>query len=432
MNKTVESFRQIAPELNPHASPKLLKPEEIALKNGIKTYVFNDPMQPAFQLDIMISAGRAHASQPLVASTALKMLREGTSAHTARKLNNIIEYHGAFLNLSTTPDYSYLTLNCIDKKIPTLLPLIRNLLEKPNFPEVNFKLLNGRQKSEFRQNNLKIRQLAGQIYRANLYGEDTPYGKMVFEEDFDRLNLADLRNFHRDYIHPANAKVILSGNVNPKVLKALDDSMGSWQGQTEQSIDFVQQTQFRPQQIFKEKADALQSIIMMGRPVMARNHPDYYAFLVLNELLGGFFGSRLMSNLREDKGYTYGIYSAITPLRKATAFTIQSEVGSDVSREAVIEIRKELLKLMDETVGEAELTLVKNYLNGQYLRALDGIFNQVEKFKAAFDTGLGLDYYRRSLEAIHAVNAEQIRETAQKYLDPDLMLCLVVGKNNVF
>lgn len=431
MNDQTGLFRNFAPTIGLHSPLELAEPEKFLLDNGLSISVFHDSTMRALRFDMVFRAGSAWHSMPLVASSAMGMLPEGSEKIAAGRLNAKIEYHGANLYNMTTKDFAFLSLECNDRSLSHLLPLVREMVEFPAFPQRNFKLYLKGKKHEFQQNSQKGRHLAARHFNTGLFGALTPYGKVAAERDFDLLNTSLLRDFHRDFFAPETTAVIISGNISPNVIEAIHRSFGSWSVSVSPPSDFLQHTDFQPRNEFVFKDNAQQSSIVMGRPVMERSHPDYFGFLVLNTLLGGFFGSRLMLSLREDKGFTYGISSRVAPLLKATSFSISTEVGNTVTRQALEEIHRELHRLMDQPVEEKELLTVKNYLNGIYLHILDGVFNQAEKYKSLAGTGLGMSYFLDSLAAIQTTTTADIQRLAQKYLDPEQMLTVVVGKESI-
>jgi predicted Zn-dependent peptidase len=165
----------------------------------------------------------------------------------------------------------------------------------------------------------------------------------------------------------------------------------------------------------------------MGRQMFSRNHPDFAGMKVLNAILGGYFGSRLMNNLREDKGYTYGIGSSVVPLRDGGYFVISGEVGAEVTKEALSEIKSELQRLCDEPVPESELSLVRSYLSGEMLRACDGPFAQAEMYRELIEDGLDVSHFNDLINTVQHINAKQLQDLAIKYLNPDDLFTLIVG-----
>ena len=178
------------------------------------------------------------------------------------------------------------------------------------------------------------------------------------------------------------------------------------------------------------KEESLQSGIRIGKLLIPKTHKDFPKLFLLNTILGGYFGSRLMTNIREDKGYTYGIGSGLSSNKKESTFFISTEVGSDYTKATVTEIEKEIEKLQKQLVSEKELDLVKNYLFGSFMRNFDGAFEAIDRFKAINELGMDYNYYEFLFSEIKTANSESIRETAKKYFNFDNMVKVVAGKLN--
>ena len=222
----------------------------------------------------------------------------------------------------------------------------------------------------------------------------------------------------------------MAGKVDDDVLSLLDNHFGGndWNAITTPSIKDLPiiTSANREQLILKE--DAMQSAIRIGKVLFNKTHPDFQPLQILNTLFGGYFGSRLMSNIREDKGYTYGIGSGIASLQNSGYFFISTEVGVDVCKDALKEIYFEMNRLREELVPEDELQLVKNYLLGMFLRSVDGPFAMAERFKGIMEYNLNYDYFDRYIATIKEISASQLRSLANSYFDKDSMIELVVGK----
>jgi predicted Zn-dependent peptidase len=176
-----------------------------------------------------------------------------------------------------------------------------------------------------------------------------------------------------------------------------------------------------------EKKDAVQTGIRMGKILFDRSHPDYHKMTVVNTILGEYFGSRLMTNIREDKGYTYGIGSYLGENQANGYFVIATEVGNQFLDDTLVQITLELERMRNELVPEDELTLVKNYLYGQFLRGADGPFSMMELFSAVEIHGLDYSYYQQAIKTITEISAEEIKQTAHQHLNPNEMLVVTAG-----
>jgi len=236
-------------------------------------------------------------------------------------------------------------------------------------------------------------------------------------------------DFYRSHYHSGNCTIVVSGSLPLNIHATLNKHFGGvWGNVVPVAKDFVPFRGTTEQKHLIRKDDAIQSAIRIGRVLFNKTHPDYFKFQVLNTVLGGYFGSRLMANIREDKGYTYGIGSGLSSLVHGGYFFISTEVGADVSKDALKEIYKEIGLLREELVGAEELETVRNYILGQFLRSVDGPFALADKFKAVWEFGLGYDYFDRYFEAVKTITAKEIRDMANQYLqEKDLIEC-VAGK----
>ncbi|MEO6630120.1 MAG: pitrilysin family protein, partial [Mucilaginibacter sp.] len=229
---------------------------------------------------------------------------------------------------------------------------------------------------------------------------------------------------------PSNCTIIISGKIEPQILELITNTFDKGWTNPDIKPDTTQPEIISSTEhfYFTEKPDALQSAIRMGLPVINRTHPDFPGLQVLNTVLGGYFGSRLMANIREDKGYTYGIGSGMSSLKYAGAMFIATEVGAGVCKAAIAEIEKEINLLKSELMPDEELSLVRNYMLGSLLGSLENVFSHADKFKNLYFAGLDYDYYDRYVNAVKTITAERLKDLANVYLDFDGFYKVIVGK----
>ena len=234
--------------------------------------------------------------------------------------------------------------------------------------------------------------------------------------------------FFKERYSGSGLYLVLAGAITDDVVNQVKAAAGAMVLKNEESKSQYSNLNSGRAELFIEKQDAMQSAIRIGRRLFNKTHSDYFGMQILNTVLGGYFGSRLMSNIREDKGYTYGIGSGMASLLHDGFFYISTEVGVDVTKATLIEIYKEIEKLQNELISESELDLVKNYMLGTFLRSVDGPFAMSEKFTAIKDYGLTNEFYHTYVNHIKQVKAEELLILAQKYLNKNDLSELVVGK----
>jgi predicted Zn-dependent peptidase len=275
----------------------------------------------------------------------------------------------------------------------------------------------------------KVKYVARLRFPEYIFGNGHPYSTPLNEDDYKNLNPDIMRDFHKRFYATSPFYMLISGSIPKDIQKTLNRYFGQHKVEHDQPKLKIRVPMTTPDKFqLIEKGNSLQSALRIGKALFNKKDPDFIKMKVVNTILGGYFGSRLMSNIREDKGYTYGIGSALTSMKHSGIFTISSEVGVDVREKAVDEIFHEIRKLATDLVPDEELNLVKNYMLGNFLRSADGPFALSEMVKSVVDYDFSMDYYNRYIQTIKNITAKEIRELAVKYLDPHTLVTLVVGK----
>ena len=429
MSKEIQIDRS---KLPPHGTPVHLafeEPQKEVLNNGLEVYLIDAGIENVLRLDIVINAGSVFQDKKLTAASVGKLLKEGSHGYNSSKIAALIDYYGAYLDISVTKDTSTITMYLLSKHLKHLIPVISRMLTEATFPEEELEIHVSRQRQEYLINSEKVRYKAMLEFNKLVFGEGSAYGQVLELVDFDRIERHDLVQFYNNHYHPANAYMVVSGKITSEIVNMLNQHIGNtWHKEKATGYNIPEKGIIGTKMRCIEKPDAMQSAIRIGRPIFSKKHPDYNKFLLLNTILGGYFGSRLMSNLREDKGCTYGVHSFVTNYKHAGFFSVSTEVNAQATEIALKEIMFELNRLQTEKIGKDELSRVKNYIYGTFLRTFDGPFALAERFKSAKDIGEGFLFYKKSLEEILKVTPEELLETAGTYFSPEEMITLVVGK----
>jgi zinc protease len=421
--------RKTPPQFNGVENINLIKPEHKQLDNGCNVYFFNSGGQDLLRIEWVFNNLRFDPKKPLLNVAVNTMLTDGTSTLTAAQIADKIDFYGAFLQVDYGYDHSQVTLYTLTKHLQATLPVIKDIITDSVFPAKELETYVRNQQQKLQVSLQKNDFVARRVFNNAVFG-DTIYGMAAEPEDFRSLNREDLRAHFNQMYQPANCTIVIAGKADAVVMAQLTNTFeGAW-GEVTVPADITQPT-LQPSAerfLYKEKADALQSAIRIGTPFINRTHPDFPAVQVLNTVFGGYFGSRLMANIREDKGYTYGIGSGMSSLKQGGSFFIASEVGADVCKAAVTEIEKEVALLRDELIGEEELSLVRNYMLGSLLGSLENVFSHADKFKNLYFSGLDYDYYERYTQTVKNITADELQKLAQKYFTFDQFYKVIVGK----
>ena len=424
--------RKTQPAIKPPGKITLPKPEIYRLSNGIKVFQFNSGTQDVISIEMIFTAGSWFQNKPFTAMATNLMLREGTRNYTSREISESLDYFGAHFENTTERDNAYVSLYSLNKHLENTLPLLGEIVKNPVFPEEEYKVLAGKQIQLLEVNRQKVNFLARTHFNPIVFGKSHPYGMFLEPADIGKITNIDLADFHRSRYRSGNCTILVSGRIKPFLLNALELHFGGsdWNGVSVERMSFEASGSGQKDH-FIAKEGAMQSAIRMGCLAFGRSHPDFAGMKVLNAILGGYFGSRLMTNLREDKGYTYGIGSALVPLLRGGYFVISGEVGAEVTKQALAEIKSELKRLCNDPVPESELSLVRSYLLGEMLRSVDGPFAQAGLYRELIEDNLEISHFENLIDTIQHISALQLQDLAIKYLDPEKLFTLVVGPKNV-
>lgn len=418
----------MAPAFGEVENIEFIKPKPLVFDNGLKTFVIDGGSQDLVRIEFIFDNVGYDASRPLQAFATNTMLNDGTSEFTSSQIADKVDYYGAFLQTEYSNDQSTVTLYSLNKHLASTLPIVKAIITDSQFPQVELDTLIRNQKQKLSVSLEKNDFLSRKIFNKVLFG-DTLYGYDIGPEDYDKLTQDQLKSYFKLAYQPGNCTVIVSGKVKDETINLINGLFGSeWYTSQPVSANIFHFEKGPGKEHYLEKSDAIQSAIRIGQLAINRNHADFPGFQVLNTILGGYFGSRLMANIREDKGYTYGIGSALVSFKNAGYFFIASEVGADVCASTMEEIEKEINILKNEPVTEEELSLVRNYMLGSMLGSLENALSHADKFKNIYFSGLDYQYYQDYIQTVRNINPKDIQNLANKYLHFDQFERVIVGK----
>jgi zinc protease len=421
--------RTVAPNFKEIKGIHLVEPEKLVYANGLKAFIFQSPdldlIKLEFTFDNILLKEKLAILNPVLSS----MLKEGTKTLSSKEIADTIDFYGAYLMPEYSFDQSSLTVYTMHKYVGKVLPILLDILQNSVIPqsELNTHLRNNKQSLQISLQKNDV------LARRNFYKEvfqGTRYGVLPTEETYEAIQREEILTLYQRQIQPANCSLFVAGNVDESLKSLINKFFGQEWENTEEIHKKVELEfdSYSTELFIEEKPDALQSALRLGGLTINRRHADFPAMQFVNTLFGGFFGSRLMRNIREEKGYTYSIGSYIGNLRHTGFITLASEVGVDVTKQTLAEIQKEFELLRQERTSEDEIALVRNYMQGMLLGSLETIFSHVDKFKSVYFSGLNTDYYQYYSEVIKNMDASKVQDIAIRYFDYDKLYKVVVGK----
>lgn len=414
-----------APEFYQSDNLDLIFPERLELHPGVTLFWFKEVKDDAVKLDIEWSAGKMYQDKALVAGFTNKLILAGTPTKSSKQIADEIDFYGGFVQHEIDKDQGGITLFGLSEHIGEIFGLFSTAFDEADFPQSEVEKERKIRKNGFRIESEKVKVRCHRKFNELIFGTESRYGGSTVEEDYDLLSREDLQTFFDQFYRSTPPTLFLTGNVSA----ALIDQLKKWTLQfADLSVpDVIPEVKTAVGPVHEDKPGAIQTAIRIGRLGISKRHPDYYAFQVMNTILGGYFGSRLMANIREDKGFTYGIGSGLAVMQHAAYFFISTEVGTDVKEDALKEIYSELERLQTKPVDSAELERVKNYMLGEFLRQADGPLAMMDCYKNIWYNDLSEDYYNDFMAAVRDVTPKRIMEIAQKYLNKEEMLQVTAG-----
>jgi predicted Zn-dependent peptidase len=406
-----------------------LKPyTKYILDNGVEVYAIDAGAEEVLQLEMVFFAGDWYEGQNGIAAATNFLLKNGSSKRTAYEINEHFDYYGSYLNRNCYNETSNIVLHCLTKHLHELLPVVRELITDSVFPQHELDIYKQNMKQRLEVNLKKCEVVANRQIDEYLYGHDHPYGKYSTLEMYDALDRDSIMSFYERFYGKGRCVIFVAGILPSDIQDQLNQHFGQLpfnrDALPEIEHPVIPSTQKKNRII--NDPDGLQGAVRIARPFPNRHHPDYKQAMVLNTLLGGFFGSRLMDNIREDKGYTYGIYSYLQNHIGDSAWIISTEAGKDVCEDTIKEVYYEMKRLREEEIPEDELMMVKNYLMGTILGDLDGPFHVIGRWKNIILNGLDEQYFYETLTTIRDTNSEVLNALAKKYLREEDFYELVV------
>ena len=424
----MNNLQRIQPAVYPVEQVVIPEAKSFRLNNSVPVYMIESGTEDIMRLEFTFRAGQVKEYLPLLASTCNMMLSEGSQNYSSEELNKSLDFYGVFLNQSAEKDSAGIVLFFLNKHIEKVLELSREILFRPVFPEPELNSLMKKRLRWYMVNREKVQNLAIDQFFESLFGKNHPYGYQILEKDFENITPSLLTDFHSKYYTPENMAVIISGKIHNKTAEFLNSylgNIGSKEINNEASVNFIKGDKLKKVHI--NKTGTVQTAIRIGSATINKQHPDYLGLKVLNSILGGYFGSRLMKNIREEKGYTYGISSSISSLDLAGYKVISTEVGRQNCQKTIDEIYREIMLLQNVPVKEEEMAVVRNYMSGEMLRMFDGPFALAESFKSTWEFGLDNNYYYRLAEKIRTIEPDEIIELTKTYYNIDDLYEITVG-----
>ncbi len=416
-----------------YTQPPIRIPEHIEIPmplvhtaaNGIKIYALRNKGPKVVRLSLVFRAGSSYQSVPFSASATLNMLSEGSSRMTAEQIAEQLDYYGSYFEVSADRDYSVVTFCCLEKFFEDTIRLARQIMLDPVFPDGELATYREKRKQELTIERSKAATKARELFVRTLFGPTHPYGACYDEAMYNTLSREHLAEFYAERYTAASCFIVcsLSDDAQTDRIVSFAEEFPCTGGADTRVFPEVRSKSYA----FTAQPDAVQSAIRIGRRLFGRSHPHFVGMQVVSTALGGYFGSRLVQNLREKRGYTYGVFSSMVNFEKEGYLAIATQVGSDVTADAVGQIFHEIQRLSSQPPSKQELDCVKNMMYGEIMRILDGPFGIVDATIENIQNGKDNSEIEKMIRNIRETTPEQVAELADLYLRPEYFTTVIAG-----
>ncbi len=397
------------------------------LSNGTELIEVNMGTQNLVQLEVLYKGGRISEKKKGASRATARLIKEGTQIYSSSEIAEGVDFYGANITSGASLDYSYVKIFTLNKYFDKILPILTDILDHPTFPDQELHKYKANSIQKLQVEKAKSELVAYKAITECIYGTDHAYGYNSTEEIYSNLNREDLVEYFDSSFGTDNRIIIISGKITEAVRNKVKEAFGK-KSKLSRPFEYQEPTvNPRRHQKIIQAEDNIQCAIKIGCRLFKRDHEDFANTFILNTILGGYFGSRLMSSLREGKGYTYNIYSSIDMMIHDGYFNISTEVGNEYLEKTLEGIYQEMEILTSKKIGRDELDMVRNYLSGNFLNMIDGPFKVAGMAKVIALNGLDFDFYRNLMSRIHSVTPEDLLKIAQKYFVKENMVEIIVG-----
>lgn len=416
--------RAIAPELQPISKLSLISPKVKKYGKELELIWMDQVTDEAVRFELHFNAGSIQGDL-LIAGITNALLLSGTNEKSTNQIHDELAQLGAYVDTQAGVESSVVAVFCLRENLDEILEILTDAISNVIFPKEELEDIIQDRKQLFKVNSKKMSMVARRVFAKHFFKNDERYSRTANLEDYDKVTVDELRKFHHEFYLQGLLRVVCVANLEETWIDKWMNRFVQWENK--QSHDYQTKVENEAIHLYEEKEDAVQTALRIGFPLFNKKAKDYAGMYVLQTILGDYFGSRLMSNLREDKGYTYGVGSGILEMHHVGYLIIASEVKKECREDAMVQIELEIQRLKEDLVGEEELQLVKNYLLGQFLKSADGSDALMELFMTVHPFGLTLDFYTAFIDVITSITTDELRQLANQYLDISKATIVQVG-----
>jgi predicted Zn-dependent peptidase len=419
--------RSKAPEFQIPDDFSLSSPSKIILNNKASLFFIPTPGQNTVKIEVLGKSNRSFLdlNETLIPSFTLQMIQEGILNKTGQEIANFFDFHASEVNSALSYLHEGFSLLTTKKHLHSVIPVFLSLFTDAIFPEEYLEKKKSQRKLSIKLEKEKTASKASQLFRSGLFGSNHPFGLEITESHVEIISREKLKFYYEELLWQ-DIEIFVNGDFDNQEIAHISDLLGTLPNRPcKKQMSFPELE--TGSNVHESRADAVQSSIRIGTWSIDKAHPDFFGVSVFNTILGGYFGSRLIKNIREDKGHTYGISSSLAQIGTYNYWVIGADVQKAFTQEVIREIYHEIDQLVNNPVEADELEVVRNYIIGQMLSGFSSSYDLMDRFQAIHHSGLDLDFYTQKLSYLKEFTAQDILDIGQKYFSKRPLLEIVVG-----
>lgn len=420
--------RTQTPKIHSISDINLTVPQKEQLSNGIPLFLLENAHLDLIHIVICIKAGILHETVKHTAQFSYALLKESSPKYSASEMADIFDFYGTHYTASTNLDHIRITISMPKNNVSKVLPIIYEFLSKPQYREENLSIYKNLKIKDLEYNAQKTDVQATRIMLHTMIGDSHTAGQYSTRENLQTVTIEQMEEFHHRTFLAENITIFATGNMGTDVRQCIQDTFERVPNGTAAADirDLILPADSTPI-ITQVIPNSVQSSIVLCLPAMGYNDPDRYDFSILSTITGGYFGSRLMQNLRERNGYTYGISSGLAYFGNQSLFVISSDVNINQTQAALDACFEELQRLQDEDISDAELETAKNYIMGEQIRDLDNSVSILKRYLIWNHFNSDEKEFRNIIDHVKSIDAERIKNLAKKHFVHNKFTQIVVG-----
>lgn len=420
--------RSIAPNQHPISEIQLAKPRRLSLRNNIPFFIIDNGNLDLIHILIQLNVGILHEDQKHIALFTYALLKESSKDYSSNEIADLLDFYGTHYTVSESLDKTVVSISVPKKNVKKILPVILDFMSHPVYRETNLLVYKNLKIKDLEYNSQKTDVRNTQLMLHAMFGEDYTAGQFSTKENLQAVTIPQMTAFHQKTFCAENISLFATGNLDADLESFVCEEFGKIpSGEEASKIQNLPIPSDDTPIVFEKMENSVQSSITLCQPLMAYSDAERREFSILSTITGGYFGSRLMQNLREKNGYTYGVSSGSVYFGNQSLFIINSDVNIQNTQASINACFEELERLRSELVPEEELDSVRNYILGELLRDVENSVSYLKRLAYWHHHRLDESEFNAMIQIVRDITAEKILSLAKKYYPHNKFTQIIVG-----